>query len=242
MSEPNDNAGSGSGGRLRQALARRIVWLTDGRRDASGETTGSRALVAVLGREHYSERRRQYPILSRRDLDGVLKQELAGGLPTLAVVSAARDDKREVTFYEFKPEVLAQVAPALMLVPESLALAATLPAGRVATVERAGFRYFLAAGGASQPEGGAVTSAELFAMAAGLDASDAVTIPGEKLHDRIVSGLGQIRPETWLQLRMPSLGQRLEIDWQPIATIAGVGLVAYLALASGYLAVTREAR
>ena len=87
MSEPNDNAGSGSGGRLRQALARRVVWLTDGRRDASGETTESRALVAVLGREHYSERRRQYPILSRRDLDNVLKQELAGGLPTLAVVS-----------------------------------------------------------------------------------------------------------------------------------------------------------
>ena len=209
MSEPNDNAGSGSGGRLRRALARRIVWLTDGRRDASGETTGSRALVAVLGREHYSERRRQYPILSRRDLDGVLKQELAGGLPTLAVVSAARDDKRDVTFYEFKPEVLSQVAPAFMLVPESLALAATLPAGRVATVERAGFRYFLSSGGVSQPEGGAVTSADLFAMAAGLDASDAVTIPGDGLHDRIVSGLGQLKPETWLQLRMPSLGQRL---------------------------------
>ena len=98
MSEPNDNAGSGSGGRLRQALARRIVWLTDGRRDASGATTRSRALVAVLGREHYSERRRQYPILSRRDLDDVLKQELAGAPPTLAVVSAARDDRREVTF------------------------------------------------------------------------------------------------------------------------------------------------
>ncbi len=147
-----------------------------------------------------------------------------------------------MTFYEFKPEVLSQVAPAFMLVPESLALAATLPAGRVATVERAGFRYFLASGGVSQPEGGAVTSADLFAMAAGLDASDAVTISGERLHDRIVSGLAQLKPETWLQLRMPSLGQRLEIDWQPIATMAGVGLVAYLALASGYLAVTREAR
>jgi hypothetical protein len=242
MSEPNDNAGSGSGGRLRQALSRRIVWLTDRRRDASGDTTESRALVAVLGREHYSERRRQYPILSRRDLDSVLKQELAGGLPTLTVVSAARDDRREVTFYEFKPEVLSQVAPAFMLVPESLALAATLPAGRVATVERAGFRYFLASGGVSQPEGGAVTSADLFAMAAGLDSGDAVTISGERLHDRIVSGLGRLKPETWLQLRMPSLGQRLEIDWQPIATMAGVGLVAYLALASGYLAVTREAR
>ena len=129
-----------------------------------------------------------------------------------------------------------------MLVPESLALAATLPAGRVATVERAGFRYFLASGGVSQPAGGAVTSADLFAMAAGLDASDAVTITGERLHDRIVSGLRQLKPDTWRQLRMPSLGQRVEIDWQPLATMAGVGLVAYLALGSGYLAVAREAR
>ena len=72
-----------------------------------------------------------------------------------------------MTFYEFKPEVLAKVAPAFVLVPESLALAATLPAGRVATVERAGFRYFLASGGVSQPEGGAVTSAELFALEPG---------------------------------------------------------------------------
>ena len=87
-----------------------------------------------------------------------------------------------------------------------------------------------------------MTSADLFAMAAGLDASDPVTIAGAGLHDRIVSGLAQLKPETWLQLRMPSLGQRLEIDWQPIATMACVGLVAYLALASGYLTFTRDAR
>jgi len=242
MRQAVNDAGGSLGARVTAALSRRIVWVTDARRDASGRESGAPALVAVLGREHYVERRRHYPILSRRDLAGVLRQELAGAPPTLAVAFPLRDDRREVVFYEFRSEVLSRAAPALMLVPESLALAATLLPGRVASVERAGFRYFLASNGVSQPAAGAVTSADLFAMAAGLDASDGITIAGDELHERLLSGLRRIKPETWIQLRMPALRPRLQIEWQPVAAMAAVGLVAYLAAASGYLALTRSAR
>lgn len=242
MSEALDDAGKSPRARLTAALSRRIVLLTDARRDAAGRESSASALVAVIGREHYVERRRQYPILSRRDLAGVLRQELYGAPSTLAVASALRDDNREVAFFEFKPDVLSRAGPALMLVPESLALAATLPPGRVASVERAGFRYFVASSGVSQPAAGAVTSADLFAMAAGLDATNGIVIAGGDLNHRLLSGLKCLKPETWLQLRMPSLRPRLQIAWQPLAMVAGVGLVAYFAAASGYLALTHNAR
>jgi hypothetical protein len=242
MSESAEKSTGRLGARIRRALGSRIVWLTDERRDAAGDVSTAFALAAVLGREHYTERRKQYPILSRRDLDAVLEQELAGAPPTLTTISAERDDRREVTFFEIRPEVLSRAAPALFVVPESLALAATLPAGGIATVDRRGFRYFLAANGVSQPAGGAVTSAELFAMAAGLDAGAAIAIDGDGLHERILSGLGHLPPGAWLRLRTPSLEARVDIEWQPIALMAGIGLVAYLALASGYLTFTRQAR
>jgi hypothetical protein len=238
----NEQSRGGIGVRLRDMLGKRVVWLTDERRDASGSPSRVPALVTVLGREHYVERRRQYPILSRRDLDGVLAQELAGAPPTLTAVLPAHDDKREVAFFEIRPSALERAGPCVWVVPESLALAATLPGERVATVERQGLRYFLAADGTSQPSGGAVTSADLFALAAGLDSTDGITISAEGLHARLVDGLGRLPAETWLRFRTPSLRPRLAIEWKPIAAMAGVGLTAYLALASGYLMITRNAR
>ncbi len=243
MNRVDDTKASGGiGPRLRELLASRVVWVTDERRGASGSPTKAPALVALLGREHYTERRRQYPIHSRRDLDGVLRQELAGGPPTLTSVSPVRGDKREVTFFEFKSEVLSRCGPCVWLVPESLALAATLPAGSVATVDRYGFRYFICSAGISQPAGGAVTSADVFALAAGLDAGDGQEITADGLHARLVSGLAHLPADSWLRLRTPSLRPRLNIEWQPILTLAGAGLVGYLALASGYLALTRHSR
>jgi hypothetical protein len=62
------------------------------------------------------------------------------------------------------------------------------------------------------------------------------------LQQRLLSGLRRMKAETWIQLRMPALRPRLQIEWQPIAIMAAVGLVAYLTAASGYLALTRGAR
>jgi len=242
MSSTSGNEGGGFAGRVKALLADRVAWLTDERRDAAGAPTRAAALVTVLGREHYLERRRQYPIVSRRDLEGVLRQELEGRPPTLTMVAPVRDDRREVTFFELEPEVLSRAGPCLWLVPESVALAATMPEAAIATVSRHGFTYFLAANGVSQPSGGSLTSADVFALAAGLEARETIELGGDDLRARLLGGLGRLPSGAWLSLRSPSTRPRLEIDWQPIGLIAGVGLVAYLALASGYLTVTRAAR
>jgi hypothetical protein len=242
MNAAADEAQRGIAERAQHVLGRRVVWLTDERRDSSGAESRTLALVVIIGREHYTERRKQYPILSRNDLDAVLKQELQGSPPTLTLVSPGRDDRREVAFFELKPGVLERAGRAIWLVPESVVLAGTLPSGRVATVDRQGFRYFVASNGVSQPEGGAVATADLFALAAGLDASDGLVVTGEDLRTRLWAGLRNLPWDAWMRLRAPTRTVSLGIDWQPLAWMAGVGLVAYMALASGYLAITRDAR
>lgn len=242
MSDGNNSSTGGLGARLIAALAGRIAWLTDLRRDGSGENSNAPALVVLLGREHYSERRRAYPISARRDLDAVLRQELTGRPPTLTLIGGTRDDKREVAFFELKPDALARAGRCLWLVPESVALAATLPAQGIASVERAGLRYFVAANGVSQVAAGAVTTPELFAFAAGLEGGEATSIAADGLRARLLAGLGRLPLDAWLRLRVPSLRPRLALDWRPLLTMAGIGLVGYLALASAYLTVAQNSR
>jgi hypothetical protein len=232
-----------AGGRLSEALRRRTVWLTDQRRDLTGAPNEAAALVAVLGREHYVERRRRYPIHSRRDLEAVLRQELAQAPPTLTLIGEPDQEKREVTFFELRPGTLERLGRAIWLVPESAALARTLPRGRVASVERDGYRYFLSANGASQPAGGTVATAELFALAAGLDSGEApLALERADLAARLSQGLRSLPADAWLRLRLPSARRRAPFEWRRIATVAGIALASYLALGSGYLMLTRESR
>lgn len=230
-------------GRLEAALKRRIAWLTDERRDLLGTPTAIPALIVVLGREHYTERRRHYPIHSRRDLEAVLAQELAQAPDTLTLIGDPEQDKREVSFFELRPGVLEKVGSALWLIPESALLAGTLPAGRVASIERDGYRYFLSATGASQPAGGMVATPELFALAIGLAAGEgALQLDRQAVAGRLTRGMRALPPSAWLRLRRPSRLRQPAMEWRAVATVTGVGLAAYLALASGYLLWTRQAR
>lgn len=232
----------GIGGRLGAALSNRVVWLTDERRDAAGTPTAAPALAVLLGREHYVERRRIYPLSSQRDLDRVLKQELAAAPATLTLISPSREDKREVTFFELKPGVLERAGRCIWLVPESLALARTLPPGSVASVERQGLQYFLAASGVSQAAAGAVSSPQLFALAAGFDATEYLSLPADGLRERLLAGLRRLPADVWRRFHVPALRPRLPVNWRPLLTGIGVAGLAYLALASAYLAVTQRAR
>ena len=228
---------------LRGALGRRIFWLTDERRDLSGTPSSSRGIAVVLGREHYTERRKKFPNLSRRDLDAVLKQELAGSRPCVLAVTRPDDERREVVFFELHDGVLDRAGRAPWLVPESVLVASTLSGGGVACVDRDGFRYFVGSSGVSQAAGGAIGSVELFSLAAGLDGSESpVTLDRGAVEDLLLPSLRRLPADMWRRLRTPGHATRWEVDWWPLARVAAVGLVAYLGVASGYLFLTQNAR
>jgi len=229
--------------RLKVELRRRVVWLTDVRRDASGAVSDAAALVVVVGREHYVERRKSYPLRSWRDLDRVLAQELAGTPPTLTVIGPVADERREVTFFELSPTVLGRFGRTLWIVPESLALSTTLPAQCVAIVKRAGLTYFLASSGVSQIAGGAVRTAALFAMAAGLDPDqEPLELSQGDINSRLLQGLRRLGAAVWPRLLRPGFRLDPGLAWRPLGTLAAAGLVAYLLLGSAYLSLAESLR
>jgi hypothetical protein len=229
--------------RLRSELARRVLWLTDARRDAFGDESAAMAIVVVLGREHYLERRKSYPVRSWRDLHRVLREELSGAPPTLTLIGPVIEDRREVTFFELLPGRLERAGRAVWLVPESVPLALTLPAQQVAVVRRDGLSYFLADSGVSQIAGGAVVTPALFAMAAGLDPDRAaLELDRNQASARLWAGLRRLGLAAWLRLLTPAMSFDLGLAWRPLAPVAGAGLVGYLLLASGYLSFTETLR
>jgi hypothetical protein len=200
-------------------------------------------LVTILGREHYSERRKRYPVASWRDLRRVLAQELGPDRSTLTVIGPLVDDQRDVAFYELRPGTAARVGRTLWLLPESLVFARALAPGTVAVVVRDGFRYCLEPGGQSHPFAGPIASPALFLLAVGLDgATPVVEWSAEAARAALPGALARIPAGAWLDGFQTSRAGSIAIAWRPLATLAAVALVGYLGLASLYLALTTAGR
>ncbi len=220
-------------------LLRYVTWHAAEQRTLSAQSGEYFPLVIILGREHYSERRKSYPALRRRDLQKVLREELAGEPPALTLLGPINGDKREVSFYHLDRTTIESLPRSLFIVPESMLLALQLPAVSWADVERQGYRYFLFRGGPSQPAGGALVDRPLVAMAAGVDPEQ---VP-EEWHgtDEVLRhlrlSLSKLPASAWWSCRNPlprNLGFT-SLAWKPLASIAGMMLFAYLAVSSRYL-------
>jgi hypothetical protein len=215
-----------------------VCWYAGERRSLSVE--GSRwPLALILGREHYSESRKTYPLLRHRDLDKVIRGELADEAATIYVPGRVDGDRREVTFYALDRDVLATLPRTPIVIPESLLLTKALPGEAWADVNRDGYSYFLFDDGRSQPAGGALGTARLVALAAGMDPE---SLP-EQWHGhgaviaRLRSSLRSLSASDWWACRNPSphTARLLDIAWRPIGLAAATAVLGYLVLSTLYL-------
>ena len=105
---------------------KRLVWVTDQRRDFNGQVSSGAALAAFIGREHYVERRRYYPVQSRIELLRVLRLEAAGENEGLIYIGPESPEGRFVTRYELKAKPITGQFNALLWIPETLAISKSL--------------------------------------------------------------------------------------------------------------------
>jgi hypothetical protein len=224
---------------LVKRLSRHVTWHGSTDHNLAGDAGRHYPLVLILGREYYKERRRTYPALRRRDLEKVLRQELAGKPPTLSVPGPLRGDRREVSFYSLEPGLIESLPRSLFIIPESVVLGSQVPADGWADVERQDYRYFLFGDGSSQPAGGALAKRELVALAAGVDPDRP---PDEwrgsaELLSRMRRALPKLPALSWWSCRNP-LPRRFGVDavaWRPVALTAAAMLFGYLVFSSTYL-------
>lgn len=228
---------------FRQRFKRQVVWLTDARRDLLGSPTTRSCLLIVVGREHYSERRKDYPIRSSRDLAQVLRHELSGIPGTIALIGREMDGGREVTFFELQKDVVGRLGRSLLWVPESFLVAARLRSGTVAVVDRDGFRYFLSDTGVSLPAGGAISDEARFALAIGLDEDcTKTTVNRDGVNGLIWDSLSSIRLSRWRQIVRPAIKLAPPIQWPRMAISAAVIVCAYMLASSAYLGAVEKRR
>ncbi len=215
---------------------RYVHWLREGRRDLHGGDAKGFAVVLVLGREHYEERRSRYPIRSRVDLDRVLKLELQGRRATLVHIGPFFDEHREVIFFEIKPAAVSLIEQTLFVVPESLLLAASLDSRTALTVSRDAMSYFVSQATSSQVAGGLVNNVELYALAAGIPADNRAVLTDDRdFRDRFVSGLKTVDLVSWLGFLAPHVRETTREHWRPALISLSGFLILYLLIASAYL-------
>ena len=215
---------------------KRLVWVTDQRRDFNGQVSSGAALAAFIGREHYVERRRYYPVQSRIELLRVLRLEAAGENEGLIYIGPESSEGRLVTRYELKAKPITGQFNALLWIPETLAISKSLRQTSYAEVYRNDLRYFVAADGRSQLAGASISDGDQFIIGAGL----LVNAPRVSLDagsvSRILEGsLKQFSPPELYELVSRDLSSVFWPMVRPLSAIAGTVALLYLVVSSVYL-------
>jgi hypothetical protein len=228
---------------LGDAFRRRMVWITDQRIDFLGQESSKPALVAFIGREHFSERRRIYPVQSRVELLRILRLEAATERTTLIHLGPVLPEGRMVTRYELKSGVLAIDPKALLWIPETLALSKALSPGSFVEVSRADLRYFVAADGRSQLAGGSIADGAQFVIGAGLGAGAAGSaIDAASLPSLLTQGIRQLSLADFSEFVSRDINRSVEKLVRPVSIIAASFVLAYLVVSSLYLGVYNQVR
>ena len=230
---------AGAKSRIATALRSRLLWITRERLTFDGDASDQFGLVAVIGREHYRESRKRYPVASRSELGRVISMELGGRSGVFWRVGPLIDNAREVQFFEFSSEFEATPPRALFWLPESLVLSLALGPTDVATIRRGDFSYFLAATGLNQVRGGAIVSPLFFRMASGspLEGCDHELLEADAI-PYLQRGLHRLGLNDWWSFRGVEWQDALRESWRPVLALMASATVVYLSAVSGYFAAT----
>lgn len=223
---------------FRSLLGRRLVWVTSQRVDMTGSPSAGLAWVAIIGREHYEQTRRRYPIRRWFDLARVLRLESVVGDDRMALIGPLQNDQREVTCFRFRPGFDRDSVRALFWVPETLLLRDVARRHGVVTVSRENFEYFLSAEGDTLISGGAIRTAALFGIATGSpDEGSSLTLTAGELVEEFVKSIGSLDPTSWWSMRSRVTEAHATRFLRAISVVAVLATLLYLGVVSAYLSV-----
>lgn len=225
--------------RIIAALRLRLIWVTRDRVTFNSDAGTQFGLVAVIGREHYRERRKRYPVASRAELARVITMELGGQSSVFWRIGPLVDNAREVQFFELSSALDATPPRAFFWLPESLVLSLALGPTDIATIRRGEFSYFLAHNGVNQVRGGAIVSPLFFRMASGspLEGCDHELVEADAI-PFIETGLLRLRIEDWWSFRGIEWRVAVRESWRPVVALMATATVLYLGAVSAYFAGT----
>lgn len=198
--------------------------------------------VVILGKEHYKEQNRSFPVQSRRELNKILALEAANSEQVvLHKIGKYIDGQRQVLYWTVSREVFSnrQLAP-LLVIPES-ALLLSQSDNRMFSVTRNDRTFWFVGnqgGILSAEKRGLLSNANMFLASAGVSAQiEQVDLTEGYLEHLLANYLPTITSN--LLGFNPRLRKMEAKDWRKhglySGTVASVLLVAYFGLTSFYL-------
>ncbi|MFT4925941.1 MAG: hypothetical protein ACI8WB_002036 [Phenylobacterium sp.] len=216
--------------------------------DQSSQLSTSVDLL-ILGKEHYREENRSFPLQSRRELSKILALESAANdADTLFYkIGDYIDGERLVVIWSCAKEIFSRwnIKP-LLVVPESLLLLASSP-DQLVTLKREGqaFWFYNRQGKyLSAAKKGLIANTQMFKASAGLAADiDQREVTDEDYLSVLTSALTPVVATHLLGLKT-SLRQLQTVDWRNYAKYCGLAaavlLTGYFSLTSMYLKLRLE--
>lgn len=233
---------AGVRGKLVAWLRARVIWITSDTRDLDGQAPRAWSLLAVWGREHYTETVVEHAIAKWSDAASVARLHRHGRRPVMFHIGPFQDGKRRIFFYELTAAAESFPARALFWLPESMLLSLACAPDCIFTVVRKGTQYFLSSEG-TQLSGGLIDSSVNFALARGVRAGwhDRL-VDEEAARALILTSLPRVSLATWFSSIGPLAQQVLQKVSVPL--VAGVVALwlSFMVLGQLYLSVTFELR
>lgn len=193
--------------------------------------------LSIIPRCFYSEFHQTYPIVDLKDLRSVLSQQYPKQV--LHLISAAEHGQRNVTTFQFKEEIYAQLTPPVFLIPESLVLANGVSADFFSAVVEGNPSWFLARGPkgvVSQQPNRMVHTSEVFALANGLPATlPTHQVSGKDIAPLLVRGILQTSVAQLTGLFHGIDLLRIFPNWRWLAGISAAIIAGHMALSSAVL-------
>lgn len=220
--------------RLSEWLYGKIVFVSDRSFSLTGSEPPRWAWIEIIGREHYTERHRDVPIVRWSDARRVAAIEARTVPGSFFHVGPLTDGQRRLTFFEANNTASLTEGQAVFRFPETLLLSQSLTVDSLARVVRPNLVFYLSREGSSYKAGGLLVEPAQVAHAMGLKPGWHLQ-PIEREAPWLLSGLRALPLASWLTAWSPASSRWLREVRAPIVGATVVAVILNLVLASAYI-------
>lgn len=222
---------------LKRQIVDRVLWVADQPRGLHARAASTSPWIVIVGRENYEISVTRVPIrgwLDARRASEFVKSE---GAWSMAVVGDWDGSHRTVTLYRVDVDVNEFTSRAPFCFFETQLLSRSLSIDEVLSIDRFGFRYFLAPPDRSQVAGSLIDDPGLFALSIGApqQSISSKRVDASAAADLLLKALSNLRALLWIQAINRGFLIRSSALVTPAVRLSLLIFTTYFACSTAYL-------
>jgi len=195
-------------------------------------------IFVILGRQHYSETTKVYPIVIKRDLKKIIDLEIMNNSHvTFYKISDVFENKRKVVFYQLNKKVI--VGNPLLIIPETILIGCKckLNEGLSYFLPNSEQQVFIANNNGtvvSAMAGGNIVNFERFCLSHGVRVNNELELTNDTFVTSIVSGIKHLQPNALMDFRYQTKTTSIlnKVSLEKWGGILAIAFTVYLTVAT----------